>query len=184
MNNIAGLYGQIGTGKSTVSEYLKKSGWDYINQDKLGHEVLQEYSKELAEHLKINVKDVEDRPKFSRMVFEDTDLLGRLVEFSYPIIIQKTINLIKDKNTVIEGAFFYKVKDSIPHNHLIYISVERDILIQRLLKRGHDIDWIYKVLESQTDIADNQGLADFRLDNSGRAEDLYKSIDIILGQML
>ncbi len=187
MNKILGLYGQIGTGKSTVSEYLKRHNWDYINQDKLGHEVLNEYPKELAEHLGVDILDENgmiERPKFSSLVFGNPELLRLLVEFSYPIIINKTLNLIKNHNTVIEGAFFYKVRESIPHTGLVYVSVEKDILVQRLIQRGHDINWIYKVLDSQKDIYENSNLADFSLDNSEGLQELYKQIDFILMEML
>ncbi len=184
---VFGLYGQIGTGKSTAAKYLRGMGWDYIDQDILGHEVIEEHPVEIAEYLDLDILGDDgtiDRKRLSAAVFYDEELLQKLVDFSYPIIVQKTLDSLKYKDTVIEGAFFYKVKDSIPHTHLLYIGVERHILIERLVDRGHDLDWIHKVLESQTEIAEHQNLADFKLDNSGDTAHLYNQINNILSKIL
>ncbi|MGL5955264.1 MAG: dephospho-CoA kinase [Brevinema sp.] len=182
MNKVLGLYGQAGTGKSTVSQYFKNQGWDYINQDVLGHHVLEEYPKELVLLFgeEILTDQVVDRKKLGQLVFSHADLLQKLVNFSYPIIIKKTNSLLQSgRNTIIEGAFFYKVRQSISHTHLMYIFVEATVLVDRLLQRGHSELWIQQVLLSQQDIILNADLADFVLDNSSDLPTLYRQIELI-----
>ncbi len=187
MNNIIGLFGQIGTGKSTVSNYLQDKGWDYINQDKLGHQVLNDYPEELISIFgnQITTNGAVDRKKISDLVFNNPTMLQKLVDFSYPIITQKTIDLTTNQNTIIEGAFFYRVREQIPHSHLMYISVEHTLLHSRLLGRGHTKEWIDNVLnlDSQQDILKNQHLADITLDNNQDLTYLYQQIDSFLSQI-
>ncbi len=187
MTNIVGLYGQIGTGKSTVSNYLRGLDWNYINQDQLGHQVLSEYPDELISIFGVQIltDNAVDRKKISDLVFNDSAMLQKLVDFSYPIIIKKTIDLIDDRNNIIEGAFFYKVREQIPHSHLLYISVEKNLLHQRLLLRGHKKEWINNVLnlDSQQDILKHSYIADFILDNNKDLSHLHNQIDEVLSQI-
>ncbi|MGL4676742.1 MAG: dephospho-CoA kinase [Brevinema sp.] len=182
---VVALYGQVGTGKSTVSQYFQYQGWDYINQDVLGHTVLEEYPQELVrlfgEEI-LNDGSV-DRKKISKLVFQDKDLLQQLVDFSYPIIIKKTNMLIQPgRFTIIEGAFFYKIRHLIPYNHLIYIFSAPIILYRRLLRRAYSKPLIRNILASQEDILLNANLADFVLNNSSDLDMLYQQIDLILSQ--
>ncbi len=189
---IIGLYGQVGTGKSTVSQFFESktfesNKWNYINQDLLGHQVINEYSNDLVLLFgdKIVEQDQIDRKKLGELVFGNPQELSKLVEFSHPIIIQKTNELLAQNNnhTIIEGAFFYKVKESIPYTHLIYIEMSYEILYQRLLKRGHSSSWIDHVLASQEDIKNHKFLADFVLTNDGELSALHHQIQDILSQL-
>lgn len=184
---IIGLYGQVGTGKSTVSQFFESNKWNYINQDLLGHQVINEYSDDLVLLFgnQIVEQGIINRKKLGKLVFNDPQELSKLVKFSHPIIIQKTNELLAQNHnhTIIEGAFFYKVKNSIPYTHLIYIEMSYDILYQRLLKRGHSNSWIDHVLSSQEDIKDHKMLADFVLNNDGEPLALHSQIQDIFSQL-
>ena len=194
---IIGLYGQVGTGKSTVSQFFESNifesktfeshQWNYINQDLLGHQVINEYSDDLVLLFgdRIMEQGTINRKKLGDLVFNNPQELSKLVEFSHPIIIQKTNQLLAQNNnhTIIEGAFFYKVRESIPYTHLIYIEMSHDILYPRLLKRGHTSAWIDHVLASQEDIKNHKYLADFVLNNDGETSYLYSQIQDILSQL-
>ena len=181
MREILGLYGMVGTGKSTLSKYLESKNFFYINQDLLGHEVLEENNKGL---IALFGKDIApsgkvDRQILSQLVFEDSSQLKKLTTFSHPLIIQKTNTLIKnheEQNIIIEGAFFYKVRDLISYTKMLYIEVNPSVLIPRLIQRGHSLEWIERVLESQKEIANHKGLADYIFDNSEDTDHLYTQI--------
>ena len=189
---IIGLYGQVGTGKSTVSQFFESKNfesnkWNYINQDLLGHQVINEYSDNLVLLFgdQILEQGTINRKKLGDLVFNNPQELSKLVKFSHPIIIQKTNELLaqNDNHTIIEGAFFYKVRDSIPYTHLIYIEMSYKILYPRLLKRGHSSSWIDHVLTSQEDIKNHKFLADFVLNNDGELSALHSQIQNILSQL-
>ncbi|MGL4367439.1 MAG: dephospho-CoA kinase [Brevinemataceae bacterium] len=181
MRYIIGIFGKAGSGKTTVSRYFFNLGWEVINQDMLGHEVLIEHPSEIAELFGQDVlhEGIVDRALLGRKVFSDQKLLKILIDFSYPIIIEKTNNKLFNsvQNTVIEGAFFYKIKESVPYTHMIYLYVNDQLLRERLLKRGHTKEWIQKVLDSQKEIEQHSFLADTAIDNSKGIEELYAQLD-------
>lgn len=184
---IFGLYGQVGTGKSTVSQYFTTKNWDYINQDALAHQVIKEYPTDLITLFgtQISSEGQIDRKKLGDLVFNNPKELIKLVTFSYPIIINKTNSLLRQSHhhTIIEGAFFYKVRTQITHTHLIYIDVPNSLLKKRLIQRGHPISWIENVLASQQDITNHAFLADFTLSNNQDLPYLYHQIEQIINSL-
>ncbi|MGL4562160.1 MAG: dephospho-CoA kinase [Brevinema sp.] len=171
MRKIIGLFGMVGTGKTTISHFFEEHGWYIINQDLLGHEVLKEYPEDIARMFGNDVLDdgLVNRTKLGAKVFSDDSLRLQLMDFSYKIIINKTNHLLSqysDKNVLIEGAFFFLIKDHIPHTHLMHVCVPEDLLYKRLLSRGHTIEWIQHVLKSQQEILAYRSHIDFVIDNS------------------
>lgn len=185
---VVGLFGMVGTGKSTVSNYFQSKKWTYINQDILGHEVIDEnihqivslFGKDILENGIIN------RKLLGKKVFNNEELLTQLMDFSYPIIVQKTQQLLQqyNKSTIVEGAFFYKVREFIPYTHLLYIEVDQDILISRLQVRNHSLDWINQVLKRQQDIPHHKYLADYILKNNTTQQDLYDQIEKFISSLV
>lgn len=187
MRNIIGLYGLVGTGKTTISNFFKNHHWNSINQDFLGHEVLQEYPQEISKIFgkEILENNIINRKILGQKVFSNALLLDKLMEFSYPIIIDKTLQILNNnKNpTIIEGALFYKVRELIPHTHLMYVEVLLPVLHTRLLARGHSLEWIKKVLFHQKEIIQAKSLADIIIDNSDTIEYLNKQLDAFLQKL-
>lgn len=182
--DIVGVYGRAASGKSSVSKYLvREKGWHAIDQDKLGHEVLEEHTEELLE---IFGRDILENEKISRellgkKIFADCHLREKLMTFSYPYIIKKTNNLLSNnKSNIIEGALFYKMRESFPNSTLWYIKTDLNLCIERLKDRGYTKKHIENVLRSQKDIFLNAHLADHVIDNSGNIAQLYLTIDTLL----
>ena len=89
---IIGLTGGIGSGKSTVSQFLKELGATIINADKVGHQVL-ESNTEIRQQViatfgrQIVKPDGEiDRGKLGEIVFGNPERLARLNQLMHPKI--------------------------------------------------------------------------------------------------
>lgn len=175
---VIGLYAPVGSGKSTALNFFKELGWTIIDQDVLAHEVLNENTKKIAALFgeEIIENNIISRKKLGSLVFKQKEKLQILEDFLYPIILKKTLALIKG-NTVIEGANLYKVIQQYPINKTLTITVPLPLLKQRLLARGHDIQWINNVLSAQEDLFSIQKKADHILDNSGTLNHLKKQIE-------
>ena len=89
---VIGLTGGIGSGKSTVAQFLAELGATIIDLDKLGHEairaggeawerIVSEFGKDI---LTLN-GDI-DRTKLGRVVFQNKEALARLNRIVHPII--------------------------------------------------------------------------------------------------
>ena len=116
---IIGLIGLMGSGKSTVGEYLVNKNFTVINLDKLSHKVYEKGSKQYEEIIQIWGKNILDnslqinRFELSRKVFEgDSSSLEKLQSIVWPKleeILQNTLNeLNKEEVIFIEGAQIVK----------------------------------------------------------------------------
>lgn len=89
---VIGLTGNIGTGKTTVSQILAKLGAAIIDADKLGHKLLQPHTPIWYQVLAAFGRDILqpdeqiDRHKLAQMVFADPMSLSRLNKIMHPKI--------------------------------------------------------------------------------------------------
>ncbi len=116
---IIGLIGLMGSGKSTVGEYLVNNNFTVINLDKLSHKVYEKGSKQYEEIIQIWGNNILDnslqinRVELSKKVFEgDGSSLDKLQSIVWPKleeILQNTLNeLNKEEIIFIEGAQIVK----------------------------------------------------------------------------
>lgn len=116
---IIGLIGLMGSGKSTVGEYLVNKNFTVINLDKLSHKVYEKGSKQYEEIIQIWGNNILDnslqinRFELSRKVFEgDSSSLEKLQSIVWPKleeILQNTLNELNNEEIIfIEGAQIVK----------------------------------------------------------------------------
>lgn len=90
MTKVIGLTGGIGSGKSTVSQYLKKLGAVIIDADKVGHEAFQPGTDTWREVVSTFGRDILtqngeiDRKKLGAIVFDNPQSLGQLNRIMHP----------------------------------------------------------------------------------------------------
>jgi dephospho-CoA kinase len=87
---VIGLTGGIGSGKSTVAQFLAELGAVILDADKVGHEALkldtkvwQEVVAAFGQQILTLNGDI-DRKKLGEMVFSNPDLLSRLNKIMHP----------------------------------------------------------------------------------------------------
>lgn len=94
---IIGLTGGIGSGKSTVAQYLAELGAAVMELDKVGHEVLKSGSQPFKKVVSAFGKDILnaegeiDRARLAKRVFKAPEALARLNRIVHPAI-DKIIN--------------------------------------------------------------------------------------------
>ena len=157
-----GLTGNLGTGKTTVSEILAELGAILINADKLGHELFQPDNPTYHEVVaafgeKILTPDKEiDRQKLSQLVFVDTAALTQLNQIMHPKmyeIAQKRIERYRDqgaKVVVLEAALLIEA-DWISLVDEIWVTTAPEAAIVKRLtsQRGLSEKQILERLHSQ-----------------------------------
>ena len=89
---LIGLTGGIASGKSTVLQHLRQSGYSVIDADKLGHKVLEKGNPGYNKVVKyfgneiLNSDNTVNRTALGRIVFGDPVKLKQLNQISHPII--------------------------------------------------------------------------------------------------
>jgi dephospho-CoA kinase len=90
MTRVIGLTGGIGSGKSTVSQYLKELGAVIIDADKVGHEAFQPGTEAWREVVATFGRDIVapngeiDRKKLGAIVFDNPQALAQLNRIMHP----------------------------------------------------------------------------------------------------
>ena len=157
-----GLTGNLGTGKTTVSEIMAGLGAVLINADKLGHELFQPDNPTYHEIIatfgeKILTPDNEiDRQKLSQLVFADTAALTRLNQIMHPKmyqIAQKRIERYRNqgaKVVVLEAALLIEANWVALVDEIWVTTAPEAAIVKRLTdQRGLSKKQILERLHSQ-----------------------------------
>jgi len=184
---LIGLTGSIASGKSTVVQYLLKSGYSVIDADKLGHKVLkpgnpgynnvvERFGNEI-----LNPDRTVNRPVLGRIVFSDPEKLKQLNDISHPIIedmIQKEFNKLATNS--IGGVVFLEAALLIEANwhkvcgHIWVVTLDSPLAISRLQERdGLSLIEAQSRLETQLAQEKRLAYADVVLQNNGSEEELF-----------
>lgn len=168
------ITGGIGTGKSSVTNYLKsKYKLQIIDADKLVHEIYE--NPKTKDFVKANAPDaitkgVLDFPKLRELVFKDDALKDKVEAFIYAELPEAFDNKAKevDQDFLIYDVplLFEKNLASLFDSNILVYS-PRNIQISRVKKRDHSSEEvIMNILNKQLDIEEKKKQADLIIDNS------------------
>jgi dephospho-CoA kinase len=118
---VIGLTGGIGSGKSTVAQFLSQLGAVILNTDEMGHELFQPYKEAWREIVAtfgrgvLQPNDEIDRSKLSEVVFNDPQARARLNQIMHPRILELVKQRIQQSRLqgaeviVVEAALLMRV---------------------------------------------------------------------------
>jgi len=168
------------TGKSSVSEIFRESGFDIIDADMIVHSILDRESRAISdifgEEYILDSGEV-NRRELGRLIFSNSGAKRRLESLIHPLvygdILDKSIELdgIGRRYIVDIPLFFetgrYKIDE------VIVVYTPKDIQLERLMRRdGISRDEALLKIESQIDIEEKRRLGRYIIDNSGDFENL------------
>lgn len=191
---IVGLTGGIASGKSTVSNILKKFGIYIADADKIAKDLgnREDVIKEIQEKISKDILDDKnniDRAKLKNIVFSDKTKLEILNSIFHPKIKEelKKIKLNSSKNDIIIfdvpllfETDIYKMCDK---NILVY--VDEEIQIQRLILRDKITrELAKKIIDSQMSLEEKKLKSNILIENNGTISELEEKIEIIYKNIL
>jgi len=188
---IIGLTGGIGTGKSTVSSYLKKRGCIIIDADDISRRMTNNGSPALDDIANAFGKDFIlddgslDRKGLGNVVFNDKEKLLKLQS----IITEKVVEIINlklntfrdencDKIVVVDAPLLFEcgMENMADENWLV--SADINVRLKRVMERDHlTKDEIVSRINNQMSQTEKEKLSHVILDNSGSLDELYDQID-------
>ena len=191
---VIGLTGGTGSGKSTVSAYLKKRGCCIIDADEIarqltspGGEALDPIREKFGDSVFYEDGTL-DRKKLGNIVFKDEEKLKILEEITTKIVIRKITDKIHQmKESGYEGIvildapllFEFGMEGLADENWLVICDRERRI--KRLENRdGLSRREITDRMANQLSDEKKMDMADQSIDNSGSIDDLYCKIDQLI----
>jgi dephospho-CoA kinase len=182
---LVGLTGGIATGKSTVSEMLRRRGAVIIDADLLAREVVEPGEPALAEIVDEFGRDVLssdgtlDRKKLGAVVFGDPPRRQRLESITHPAIRERFVRRLAELVAAgCRGLVFFDAPVMIESGNyrtmdrLVVVAASAETQLARLMARdGIDRDAAMQRIRSQMPVAEKVALADYVIWNDGdRAE--------------
>ena len=191
MGKIIGITGGIASGKSTVTNFLRKQGFQVVDADAVVHQ-LQKPGGRLFEALvqhfgqKIILENGElNRPLLASLIFSNPEER----EWSKQIqgeIIRKELATLRDQLAQTE-VFFMDIPLLFEQDYVSWfdetwlVYVDRDVQVERLMKRDHlSKDEAESRLAAQWPLEKKKDLASHILDNNSNQKQLLTQVRIIL----
>ena len=186
MKKVIGLTGGIAAGKSLVSAYLKKCGYEVIDADIIARDVVQKDSfglrkiaQAFGEEYLLNGEL--NRAKLGTHVFGDKKELDKLNQIMLPLIkeeIAKRIAQSQSPVIFVDGATIIESGMSADFDQLWLVEAQEDIQLKRLMKRDNlSALEAKKRIDSQMPLEEKRKYAQVCLINNGESSELLAQID-------
>lgn len=178
---VFGLTGNIGCGKSTLSNILKENNIYVVDLDLISREIMNDkfvidlIYKTFGENLK--QKDgLLNRKELGKIVFKNKEKLQLLNNITHPVIKEKVKKIIKQKDlVVIDGALLIEANFLDIVDKLILVTCDEKIQLERIIKRDNlTKEEAMLRINSQMCQQKKKDYADYIIDNSTTKEDLTK----------
>ncbi len=177
---IIGLTGNIASGKSAVSKFLKKLGADIVDLDQLAKKIQFQnvnniigkmedvFGKEVVSNGKVN------RKKLGSIVFSDKEKLNKLNEIMIPVMTEVVTKIIEEKRAsgvevlVVDAAILFEANWDKIVDTVWVVYIPQKLQLERLMKRENiEREEALRRIESQMPISEKIKRADVVIDNSG-----------------
>ncbi len=193
---VIGITGNMGSGKSTASNYIESKSYKVLYSDNIAKELLESNSDIKAKITNAfgnmaYINGVYNTKFISECVFGNDknkkDNLEKLNLIIHPAVIEELINQIEiNANNgleiiFVESALIFELGLNEGFDYVINIYSNDNISIERITKRNNiSAEEAAQRLKTQLSAEEKRKLADFTIINESTLEDLYKSIDRVL----
>ena len=181
---VIGITGSIACGKSTVTDYLLKLGYQVVDSDKISREAL---TKDLdcifqVEQLFDCVENGKvDRKKLGRIIFHDEKAKKQLEGIIHPYVIKKlkqAIQSCQDSVIFLDIPLLYESHLEYLCDEIMVVYLSEEKQLERLMKRDHiDQDYACVIMNNQISIEEKKKRAQIIIDNNGTIDQLYDQLN-------
>ncbi|MDD3169551.1 MAG: dephospho-CoA kinase [Eubacteriales bacterium] len=194
---VIGLTGGIGSGKTTVTDYLTSRGFHVLDADKIAREIVLPGSEILIQLAAVFGSEIllEDgnlnRKKLGAIVFSDAEkkkTLDALMHTRILELIHERILLFREKGEkkviFIDAPLLFETGLDSSVSEIWVIDVDDETRIERIMERdGLNREDIEKRISTQMAQEEKNRWADVILDNSGDQKMLYRQIEELLKRL-
>jgi dephospho-CoA kinase len=191
---LIGLTGGIGTGKSTVSDYLIQKGYRVLDADKVAKEIVSPNSEIFIQLKDTFGKEIvyEDgtlnRKKLADIIFSNPEkkaILDKLMHKKIiEVLLKKATSFSGEKVVFIDAPLLYESNLDLYLDKVWVVDADDEIRIQRVIQRDQlTREEIIKRIQNQMSRKEKLRRADCIINNSTNKVDLYKQIDKLLNEL-
>jgi len=186
---VIGLTGGIGSGKSTISQYLAELGAVVIDADKVGHQAYKPGTPAFNDVVAafgtdiIDEKGEIDRKKLGAIVFADSESLvrlNRIMHFRMREIIEKMIeDYVKQgvEVVVLEAAILIEA-NWVSLVDEVWVAAASELAVVKRLKeqRGLDEEQTHARIQSQITMEERAKYASAIIKNDGNLDEMKAQV--------
>ena len=180
------LTGGIGSGKSTVADFLDELGAYVIDSDQLARDVVERgtpgYEAVLAAFGDGILANGEiDRAKLAEIVFKDAAARATLESIIHPLVRDAAEKMVKslpaDAVVINQIPLLVETDGAKRFDFVITVSTDEDIRRRRLIERGMKDYEITKRLAAQVNDAAREAIAHSVIRNNGSIDELRQVVE-------
>lgn len=192
---IIGITGGIGSGKSTISDWIREEGYTVLSSDDIARELMTN-NAELKSSLidsfgeEIYLEDGGlNKSLLSSLIFDShRSQVKKVNQIVHPFVIDFIMNSLEElaeagnKLLFVESALMFESGMAEGYDYTITVHTDEDKVIERVQKRSNmSEEKIRTIMKSQLNPIEKKKLADFVIDNNGNLEVLRQSFEAIFG---
>ena len=190
---ILGLTGGFGCGKSSVLEFFRVAGWQVSSADDICTELYEQQDVELMKQLRGRWRDKVfysdgkvNKTEIAKIVFSDDNELRWLCSVLYPLIAERTKELIeKNSNTdfIFEVPLLFEAGWDKIFDKTVAVWTDTETQKKRLLAKGFTSRDIKDRNSKQLPNDEKLKRADFSLINNGDFKFLQKQCNKLINSI-
>lgn len=187
---IIGLTGGTGTGKTSISRYFAKAGFEIIDYDKVTREVYAKGSDCLIEIVSAFGSGILEsdgslnRKALGAIVFADKNALELLNKTVYKYILAYTDETIKnagDKKLLLDAPTLFEAGLHEKCDSVVGVIADKNLRLERIMLRdGLDLSGAQNRINSQKSDEFYKENCDYIIENNGVLADMEKQVSEIL----
>lgn len=182
MKKIIGITGGIGSGKSTVSEFIEEMGFPVYNSDFWAKELVN-YDAELKSKIiellgeeSYDENEIYNRKYVAEKVFENDELLLKLNQIIHPSVkihFENWVNAQTSTFVFKETALLFELKLNEACYKSILVTADENLRIKRVMERdGKTYREVEAIIQKQMPEKEKIRKADFVIYNNSDLESL------------
>jgi dephospho-CoA kinase len=190
---IIGITGGIGSGKSTVSQFIEALGFPVYDSDFWAKELVN-----IDENLKSRIIELlgeesyDENGKYNRKfvaekVFENQELLLKLNQIIHPAVKIHFENWVNAQNAEFvfkETALLFELKLNESCYQSVLVTADENIRIKRVMNRdGRTYREVKEIIDKQMPEVDKVKLADFVIQNNTDLESLKEFTHQVIDEL-
>ena len=186
------IAGNIASGKSAVEGFFKAKGYDVIDTDKIGHEILNSHADEIIKAFageNISTGGVVDREKLGAVVFGSYDARKKLENIVHPLIRQRLEDYFSahtdEKVILVAIPLVFEAKMEDLFDKIIFVFADDETRLERLMARNSlTKEDAMKRINSQMSQFMKLEESDYVFHNNGTLENLQNQVNDFCNKIL